>query len=650
MARSRIVYIVTLGELAEVPGSPFAYWAPKSLRELFKKYPPLDRDVARRPDQPKIADVKQGLATADDLRFTRYWWEVPVEQIGTSREETFQGKKWVPFAIGSWLDRYFYDYQVVVNWERDGKEIKNWINPRTGRPFSNVWMLRQTEQRFFFRAGLAWMTSPQAGSIMKGTLDRLNMRNLPKGCIFSVAMCGIFPNNFDIWFLLGVLNSRLIWTMVRLAGEGKFQVGYIAPLPITSHTSNTLAYLARQAHDLLREWATGSEPSTVFIAPWILQLFWRWQGNAELKPINGHPLARDFEWRYGVPQEVMDWLSGEMEEGFSLRILADACVRWEAYLRREIERIQREIDDEVYRLYGISEEDRALIETELATVPEETEKEGREEPTEEDETSPESLLSAEEHIKRLVHYLAHQAVKEDPDGIVPLSDCYPAGRAEMEPGLPRRVREKLEDLFGKDAMPTVEREIREALGRPLDEWLAREFFSYHLGLYRLRPVIWQVVPLRGSSSRRSSRTSPSPETFSVFLYWHKLDADTLRKVRSVYLQPYLDSASRVVREAQTRFLELQSSEASIKTLRDSERSLDEARAKEEALRKLADAIDALLHPHSLDVQSRSEWVKQKVNEIVSQGYRPNRDYGVRVNIEPLKQKGILHPDAKRVKG
>jgi len=340
-----------------------------------------------------------------------------------------------------------------------------------------------------------------------------------------------------------------------------------------------------------------------------------------------------------------------MAEGFSLRTLAEACFRWEAHLRREIERIQREIDDEVYRLYGISEEDRALIETELSTAPEEVEEDtGEGEPSEVEETSPEGLLSAEEHIKRMVHYLAHQAVREDPDGIVPLSDCYPAGRAEMEPGLPRRVREKLEDLFGKDAMPTVEREIREALGRPLDEWLAREFFSYHLGLYRLRPIIWQVVPPQRNSGRRSSRRSPSPETFSVFLYWHKLDADTLRKVRSVYLQPYLDSASRVVREAQTRFLELQSSEASIKTLRDSERSLDEARAKEEALRRLADAIDVLLHPHSLDVQSRSEWVKQKVNEIVSQGYRPNRDYGVRVNIEPLKQKGILHPDAKRVKG
>ena len=82
------VYTITLGELAEVPGSPYAYWAPETLRELFQKYPPLDRDVAGQKDQPKIADVKQGLATADDLRFTRFWWEVDVENIATSRAET----------------------------------------------------------------------------------------------------------------------------------------------------------------------------------------------------------------------------------------------------------------------------------------------------------------------------------------------------------------------------------------------------------------------------------------------------------------------------------------------------------------------------------------------------------------------------------
>lgn len=63
--RSTTIYTVTLGELAEVPGMPFAYWAPASLRALFRKYPPLDRDLAGRPDQPKIADSKAGLGTGE---------------------------------------------------------------------------------------------------------------------------------------------------------------------------------------------------------------------------------------------------------------------------------------------------------------------------------------------------------------------------------------------------------------------------------------------------------------------------------------------------------------------------------------------------------------------------------------------------------
>jgi len=90
------VYTVTLGELAEVPGSPYAYWASKSLRELFQKYPPLDRDVAGQKDKPKIADVKVGLTTGDDLRFTRYWWEVDLRSIAAGKGEVNQ-KKWTIF-------------------------------------------------------------------------------------------------------------------------------------------------------------------------------------------------------------------------------------------------------------------------------------------------------------------------------------------------------------------------------------------------------------------------------------------------------------------------------------------------------------------------------------------------------------------------
>jgi hypothetical protein len=332
-----------------------------------------------------------------------------------------------------------------------------------------------------------------------------------------------------------------------------------------------------------------------------------------------------------------------LQNRFSLHALAEACVIWEAELRRRIDEIQRQIDDEVFHLYEISDEDRAIIEAEMGKPIEAEELEGEETEAEgepEEEIQLEGVLTAEEHIKRLIHYLAHQVIGEDPDGIVPLQDCYPAGRNELELGLVSRVRKKLQEIFGEEAMPTVERELQQALGSRLEDWLAREFFGYHVGLYRLRPIIWQITLPR-------STTQTVQTDFSVFIYWHKLDSDTLRKVRHIYLQPFLDA---VEKEIQRGIERLTSGNLMGSQLRDEAQRLSQAQSRLEALKSLAQRIDELLQPHTLQVESRSKWVKEKVNEIVANGYSPNLDYGVRVNIEPLKQKGILPRDAERVRG
>jgi hypothetical protein len=648
MAKNRVVFTVTLGELAEVPGTPFAYWAPKSLRDLFQKFPPLDRDVARMPNKPKIADVKQGLATADDLRFTRFWWEVPVEKIGISNEETFQGKRWVPFAKGG--KPFYHDIQLVVNWENGGKEIKAYRDAN-GRQLS-----RPQNESFYFRAGLAWAL------IAKSQEHTFDMFAKPAGTIHDVASHSIFlAKEENIWSLLACFNSSLLWQCFVLLEPTAHNrhIGYVAKLPLTPSVLHapTLSCLSREAHDRLREWATGDETATVFVAPWILQVYDAVKSGTLGMPKTGHPLSRDFEWRYGIPEPALEHARNALQNRFSLYALAEACVIWEAELRRRIDEIQRQIDDEVFHLYEISDEDRAIIEAEMAKPIEAEELEGEETEAEgepEEEIQLEGVLTAEEHIKRLIHYLAHQVIGEDPDGIVPLQDCYPAGRSELELGLVSRVRKKLQEIFGEEAMPTVERELQQALGSRLEDWLAREFFGYHVGLYRLRPIIWQITlpsspeSQRNQRSRRRSATQTVQTDFSVFIYWHKLDSDTLRKVRHIYLQPFLDAAEREVQQMEQRVAELRNSDALHR--QGEEERLNQARSKLEGLKNLAQRIDELLQPHTLQVESRSEWVKEKVNEIVANGYSPNLDYGVRVNIEPLKQKGILPRDAGRVRG
>lgn len=660
MPDSRVVFRVKLGELAEVPGTPFAYWAPQSLRDLFQRFPPLDRDVARQPDKPKIADAKVGLQTSDDLRFTRYWWEVPVDQIATSRGETLQGKKWVPYSHSIRLLYFWGDIALAVSWENDGEEIRN---------FSNSVIRNKS---FYFRPGLAWSTRTQRSqNKLLQAIGRIPLRILPPGCIFSrVAQAVVLYSGQ--WEALSLLASHGLFWIFKTLVTDRATTSSLAILPVApaALANSALGQLAHEAHDLLREWDTGNEVSTQFIRPWMLQVWFVVaqfiarqidEGSSEspydeLMPVTGHPLARDFRWSEWESARAIrqQWHQGVERGSVSLWNLARACVRWEMTMRQRLDEIQRQIDDEVYRLYDISDEDSALIEAELgAPAEEEDEHEGlgerEDEGAGEDEepAAPEGIMPPEEHIRRLIHYLAHQAICEDADGIVPLSDTYTADR-RLERGLAARVREKLQTLFGEQAMMTIERELQEALGRSLDEWMASDFFEYHVGLYRLRPIIWQLVPPYPSGRRRRGASS----CFGVFIYWHKLDADTLRKVQRVYLQPHLNALEQRVAEAERRLVELQRNGASLRAEREAERQLEAVRAQWNALREMNARIDEWLRPRSepLSIRTRSAWVEEKANEIVAGGYRPNRDYGVRVNIEPLKQAGLLPPAADRVKG
>jgi len=66
------VYVVNPESFRQVPNTPFCYWVSERIRRLFKELPPFESEGRT---------VKQGLATADDFRFVRAWWDVPSDKI-----------------------------------------------------------------------------------------------------------------------------------------------------------------------------------------------------------------------------------------------------------------------------------------------------------------------------------------------------------------------------------------------------------------------------------------------------------------------------------------------------------------------------------------------------------------------------------------
>ncbi|WP_419838779.1 Eco57I restriction-modification methylase domain-containing protein [Candidatus Poriferisodalis sp.] len=93
--------------LSSIAGHPFAYWATAAIvREL----------TAHRPFEPSAGVVRQGLATGDDFRFVRCWWEVS-EQRSTAKSalaggadastQLKQGCRWAPIIKGGSSQPWF---------------------------------------------------------------------------------------------------------------------------------------------------------------------------------------------------------------------------------------------------------------------------------------------------------------------------------------------------------------------------------------------------------------------------------------------------------------------------------------------------------------------------------------------------------------
>ena len=102
-------------QLREIQGTPYtAYWASDVVLSAFKKSH-LVGDVS----EPRV-----GMATANNDRFIRLWFEVNRNKFGiniSSRKEAVESrKKWFPFAKGGEQRKWYGNNDTVVNWENDG--------------------------------------------------------------------------------------------------------------------------------------------------------------------------------------------------------------------------------------------------------------------------------------------------------------------------------------------------------------------------------------------------------------------------------------------------------------------------------------------------------------------------------------------------
>lgn len=196
-----------------------------------------------------------------------------------------------------------------------------------------------------------------------------------------------------------------------------------------------------------------------------------------------------------------------------------------------------------------------------------------------------------------------QAVKtfdhlSDEDGIF----CIPSVNAEQAGA--DRLRAYLQALFGGEWNNNTITELLAKEGASstnLEEWLRKEFFAQHCKMFQNRPFIWHIWDGRNDG-------------FSALVNYHKLDKENLSKLIYTYLGDWIRMC-------------------------EAKKKNDESGAEGllSAALKLKEKLEAILHGEApYDI-----FVRWKPIEQQPIGWEPDLNDGVRLNIRPFVEAGVL---------
>ena len=190
---------------SKIPGMPVAYWVSENFIRAFENGRLLG----------EIASSKQGIATADNNRFLREWYEVNVEKIlfdcSTHEESKTSPAKWYPYNKGGEFRKWYGNNDYVVNWQYDGAELRNFKKSVIRNP------------NFYFMPCFSW-------SLISSSVAAFRYK--PKGHIFDVAGMSCFSND-KLHYLLALCNSSCAMKVLEvIAPTINYQCGDIANIPV----------------------------------------------------------------------------------------------------------------------------------------------------------------------------------------------------------------------------------------------------------------------------------------------------------------------------------------------------------------------------------------------------------------------------------
>lgn len=570
-SQNKHVYQLPQSKLKGIKSYPFIYWISDEFREKFGEK--LLDDVV---------DIKQGIATSNNNRFLRYWWEI----IGSNQS-------YYPYSKGGEYAKWAGNLWIYINWEEKNVE---YIKVKG----------RLQNRNYYFREGITY-----SGSGSKGTSFRI----FPKDCLFDVGGSCIFLTDIysNRYYLLAFFNSKICFYIAEcLNPTVNTQVGDLQRVPFIipskgieelvsalSEQNISIKHYIDSCFILDKNFKSSPIGYTKDINSEVFSFYVSSNGYLSISLLNeaiingkifdvyelsthdrqmvldkeGLPVG-DYSVSSQAKEAYKEWLSINTKFSASQEVL-------EHIDSLEINEEQPHIDDFESLYQNNNGWEKFCIKHKMNPIevwyqfknagilpPQRTQ-----------------VLAF-----KLITDVIRSVLAKDDDGVIPLTERM------GEEQLAGRIEQELVERGYNSAQIS---QIIQLLGTPLDKYLQDKFFkqlSDHLNLFMYlpkTPFIWHL-------------TSGPHHAIELYISIYKWSRDTLFRIKSVYI------ANRET-ALNDRLSGVDISTANGK--------LEAAELKEQLKELKAFA--------------------EKIDELLASGYDPKLDDGVGKNIAPLQKAGLL---------
>lgn len=487
-------YKISAEKFKKIPGSPIAYWLSDKFFKVFE-----DCDTLEKLYKPAL-----GMTTSDNNRFLRQWYEVSNTKIGfsksNSQEALASGNKWFPYNKGGEYRRWYGNLDYVVNWEKDGYEIKN-VRDQKGKICSYPRNIAK-----YFQPSVTWsfISSSYFGA-----------RYSPAGAIFDVIGSSVFPEEKDIYYVLALMINKAATSLLKaISSTVAFQVGDIASLPLPPITSDKKTIISSNASILIdkhrKDWDS-YETSWNFMKNPLIEEFRKdtplsleatvkrlqkeYKNNAHtvqsLEELNN----RSFIELYGLEGEITpDYLLSEVTLFTNAAFMYKDKSEEEQLNLQRVDMIKDLISYAVGCMFGrYSLDKEGLI-----------------------------LCNQGETIEDFKAMVPNATFEADDDNVIPvLSDNW------FSDDIVERFKNFLKVAFGEghylENLRFIEQtlNVKEKNSYSIRDYFVNEFYADHVKRYKKRPIYWMFKSPKGH--------------FKALIYMHRYQPYTVSRARNEYL-------------------------------------------------------------------------------------------------------------------